>query len=177
MESWIRREALYTGRILSLEVGEVRLENGEVFPREIVRHKGGVAIVPVLDNQVILIRQYRTAIERDILELPAGKLEAGESPQACAQRELGEEIGYQAQKMILAASYFSSVGYSDERMYIYLAFELQPVARHPDADEELSVIHMPLQEAEERLRRHEFEDAKTIIGLRELFAALRAPQD
>jgi ADP-ribose pyrophosphatase len=109
MEKWIRSEEIYKGDILSLQVGDVKLENGEVFRREVIRHNGGVAIVPVINNSIFLIRQFRIAIERDILELPAGKLEIGESPEACAHRELGEEIGYRAGKMIFATSFYTSI--------------------------------------------------------------------
>ncbi len=135
---------------------------------------GGVAIVPVIDDSVVLVRQFRIAIGRDILELPAGKLEKGEDPETCAHRELGEEIGYQAGKLLLAASYYASVGFTDEKMTIFLAFQLQKVAQHLDADEIIQIVHIPVAEIGERLARNEFEDAKTIIGLRELLAYLKS---
>jgi ADP-ribose pyrophosphatase len=122
---------------------------------------------------VILVRQFRIAIGRDILELPAGKLELGETPEACAHRELGEEIGYQAEQMLFATSYYSSVGYTDERMHIFLAFQLRKVPQHLDPDEDIQVEYIPIAEISERLARREFEDAKTIVGLRELLAYIK----
>ncbi len=173
METWIHSEEKYKGKILSLWVGEVQLDNGEIHSREVIRHNGGVAIVPVIDNSVILIRQFRIAIGRDILELPAGKLETDESPEACAYRELEEEIGYRSGKMLLATSYYSSVGFTDEKMYVFLAFKLRKVIQHLDSDERIEVVNMPIAEIGERLARNEFEDAKTIIGLRGLLVYLK----
>lgn len=173
MERWIRCEEKYRGSILSLWVGEVQLEDGEVYQREVTRHPGGVAIVPVIDDSVILVRQFRIAVERDMLELPAGKLEKGELPEVCAYRELEEEIGYHAGKMVLATSYYSSVGFSDEKMHIYLGFELQKVAQRLDSDERIQIVQIPITEIGERLARNEFDDSKTIIGLRELLAYLK----
>jgi ADP-ribose pyrophosphatase len=168
VETWINSEEKYKGKILSLYVGDVRLENGGTAYREVVWHNGGVAIVPVIDDTVILVRQYRIAIGRDILELPAGKLEPGETPEACAHRELAEEIGYQSAEMKFATAYYSSVGYTNERMHIYLAFQLSKVPRHLDPDESIQIVPIPLAEVAPRLANKEFEDAKTIVGLREL---------
>jgi 8-oxo-dGTP pyrophosphatase MutT (NUDIX family) len=170
VERWIRCEEKYRGSILSLWVGEVQLENGEVYSREVTRHNGGVAIVPVIDDSVILVQQFRIAVERDMLELPAGKLEKGELPEICAHRELEEEIGYRAGNMVLATSYYSSVGFTDEKMHIFLGFQLRKVAQNLDSDERIQIVHIPIAEIGERLARNEFEDAKTIIGLRELLA-------
>jgi len=173
VERWIHCEEKYRGSILSLWVGEVQLEDGKIFQREVTRHPGGVAIVPVIDDAVILIRQFRIAVERDMLELPAGKLEKGELPETCAHRELEEEIGYRAGNMILATSYFSSVGFTDEKIHIFLGFQLQKVVQHLDTDERIQIVQIPIAELEARLAMNEFEDAKTIIGLRELLAYLQ----
>lgn len=173
MEKWIRCEEKYRGSILSLWVGEVQLEDGAIHLREVTRHPGGVAIVPVIDNSVIFVRQFRIAVERDMLELPAGKLEKGEQPETCAHRELEEEIGYHAGNLVLATSYYSSVGFADEKMYIYLGFNLQKVAQRLDSDERIEIVQIPIAEIGERLARNEFDDSKTIIGLRELLAYLK----
>jgi ADP-ribose pyrophosphatase len=173
VERWIRCEEKYRGSILSLWVGEVQLEDGEIYQREVTRHPGGVAIVPVIDDAVILVRQYRIAVEREMLELPAGKLEKGELPEVCAHRELEEEIGYHAGNLVLATSYYSSVGFADEKMYIYLGFQLKKVAQNLDSDERIQIVHIPIAEIRERLAMNEFDDSKTIIGLRELLAYIK----
>jgi ADP-ribose pyrophosphatase len=172
MEKWITKEEIYKGKIFSLWGGTVSLDNGEMASRECVRHPGGVAIVPVLDQSVILIRQFRIAIERELIELPAGLLETGEEPVECAARELEEELGYRAKELIPLASYFSSVGFADERIYIFLALGLEKTKIKQEADERITEVLVPIQAVQEKLTSQEFEDAKTIIGLREYLAYL-----
>jgi len=172
MEKWITKEEIYNGRIFSLWGGKVSLDNGDMAVREIVQHPGGVAIVPVLDHSVILIRQFRIAIERELIELPAGLLEAGEEPVECAARELEEELGYRAKELILLASYFSSVGFANERMCIFLALGLEQTEIKQEADERITEVLMPIEILQEKLAAQEFEDSKTIIGLREYLAYL-----
>jgi ADP-ribose pyrophosphatase len=168
MEKWVKREEKYKGKIFSLLSGKAQLDNGELVTRDIVHHNGGVAIVPVLDDSVILISQFRISIEREILELPAGRLEENEMPEACARRELEEEIGYRAGKMSLVASYYSSVGFTDEKMHIFLAFQLQKVTAHLESDERVKAIYIPIVKVGKKLENNEIEDSKTIIGLRAL---------
>ena len=172
METWITKEEIHKGKIFSLWGGKVALDNGDSAVREYVRHPDGVAIVPVVDNNVILIQQFRIAIEREVIELPAGLLEPGEEPMECAARELEEELGYRAKELIPLASYFSSVGFADERMYIFLAQEPEKATLKRDADERIREILMPMEMIEEKLAAQVFEDAKTIIGLREFLAYL-----
>src|SRR3990172_2376610 len=140
METWVKKDRLYKGRIFSVVVGEVSLDNGNLVTREIVEHSGGVAIVPILSGSVLLIRQFRIAIGREILELPAGRLEGDEGPEACARRELEEELGYLADHMTLLASYYSSPGFTNERMRIFLAYGLHETARKPEFDERLGQV-------------------------------------
>lgn len=173
MEKWTRREEKYKGKIFSLLSGEAELDNGELVTRDIIHHNGGVAIVPVLNDSVILISQFRISIEREILELPAGRLEENETPEFCARRELEEEIGFKAGKLHLAASYYSSVGFTDEKMHIFLAFQLEKVTAHLEPDERVKVIHIPINEISKKLETNGFEDSKTIIGLRALLAHLQ----
>lgn len=170
METWVRCEQEYKGRIISLWVGDVQLDDGSTASREVIRHTGGVAIVPVFNDSVILIRQFRISIGREVLELPAGRLEENETPEACARRELEEEIGYRAGEMVPAASYYSSVGFTDEKMYMFLAFQLQRVGEHLESDERVQRIDVPIAEIKSKLANNEFEDSKTIIGLRELLS-------
>ena len=172
MEKWIKQEEIHKGKILSLWGGQVELDNGEVAVREYIRHSGGVGIVPVIDDHVILIRQFRISIERELIELPAGRLEPNEDPLTCAGRELEEEIGYRAGRLIPVASYFASVGNSNERMYLYLALDLEKTERRLEADERIREVALSLQQVREKLENQEFEDSKTIIGLRETLAYL-----
>jgi ADP-ribose pyrophosphatase len=170
MEKWITKEEIYKGKTFSLWGGKVSLDNGDTAVREIVRHPGGVAIVPVIDDSVILIRQFRIAIERELVELPAGRMEPNEEPASCARRELEEEIGYRAKKLIPLATYFSSVGFTDERMQIYLALDLEKTKLQLETDERIHEVIMPIEMIQAKLTSQEFEDAKTIIGLREFLA-------
>lgn len=170
MEKWIKKAEIYKGKIFSLWGGKVSLDNGDSAVREYVRHGGGVAVVPVIDNNVILIRQFRIAIERELIELPAGRLETNEDPADCARRELEEEIGYRANELIPLATYFSSVGFTDEQMHIYLALDPVKVSLKLEADERIREVVMPVEMIQEKLAAQVFEDAKTIIGLREFLA-------
>ncbi len=177
MEKWIKQEEIHKGKIFSLWGGEVTLDNDDVAVREYIRHSGGVGIVPVLDGNVILIRQYRISIESELIELPAGRLEPKEEPMICAARELEEEIGYRANKLIPIASYFASVGNSNERMYLFLALDLEKTERRLEADERIREVIMSLEAVKEKLANQEFEDSKTIIGLREAIAYLEREGD
>lgn len=172
MEKWIKQEEIHRGKIFSLWGGQVALDNGEVAVREYIRHAGGVGIVPVVDGNVILVRQFRISIERELIELPAGRLEPNEEPTSCAARELEEEIGYRAKRLIPIASYYASVGNSNERMYLFLALDLEKTERRLEADERIREVIMPLEVVREKLAGQEFDDSKTIIGLREALAYL-----
>lgn len=146
------------------------LDNGETAIREYIRHPGGVAIVPVIGDDVILIRQFRIAIGRELFELPAGRLEPDEDPAECARRELEEEIGYRAKELVPLATYFSSVGFTDERMHIFLAPEPQKAKARLEVDERIQKAVMPVEQVRQTLDAQGFEDAKTIVGLREFLA-------
>jgi ADP-ribose pyrophosphatase len=170
MEKWTARREIHRGKIFSLWGGDVMLDNGDRAVREYIRHPGGVAIVPVVDDNVILIQQFRIAIEREVIELPAGLMEPGEQPVQCAARELEEELGFRAKDLIPLASYFSSVGFSDERMHIFLAWQPEKAKLRRDPDERIREIFLPTDMVLEKLDAQAFEDAKTIIGLREFLA-------
>lgn len=172
METWIEKQTAFEGKIFSVSTGRVRLDDGSEVRRDIIEHHGGTAIVPVLGDGILLIRQFHIAIERDLLELPAGRLEPNEDPLDCAARELEEEIGYRANKLIPIASYFASVGNSNERMHLFLALDLEKTERRLEYDERIGEILMPIAVVREKLAKQEFEDSKTIIGLREALAYL-----
>lgn len=174
IETWLQNKEIYRGRIVSIRLGEVRLEDGRTAQREIIEHPGGAAIVPVLnDNSIIMVRQFRISIGKEILELPGGRLESGESPEHRACCELEEEIGYRAESIVPLAQFYSSPGFTNERVYIFLAFGLRKTAQNPEWDENVQLVTYSLKEAREMLLNGEFEDANAIIGLHGLFAYLQ----
>jgi len=173
METWINSECIYIGKIVSVRIGNVRLDNGSIARREVVEHSGGVAVVPVKDKAVLLARQFRISIGREVIELPAGRLEDEESPKECALRELEEELGYRARQLILMTSYYSSVGFTNERMHVFLGLGLERTGERPEWDERIQTVEVPISEIETKLSNNEFEDSKTIIGLYRLMSYLR----
>jgi len=169
METWIDRQTVFEGKLVRVEKGRVRLEDGREAEREVVHHAGSVGMVPVQAGEAIFVRQFRIALGRDILEIPAGKLETGELPEHRAQVELAEEIGFEAGRLVPAGRMLPSVGFLDEALYLYLAFDLIPATRDPDPDEDIEIVRMPLETVRAKLREHAFEDAKTRVGLHALF--------
>jgi ADP-ribose pyrophosphatase len=166
-EQRIDGERIYSGKILDLEVDRVKLPNGHVTIREVVRHPGAVVVVPVLSgDRLVLVRQYRYPVGKVLLELPAGKLDPGEEPSTCARRELGEEIGMSARRWTPLGSLYTTPGFSDEVLHVFLATDLQPQAGlGPDDDEFLEVSIMPKSEAFALARGGKIHDAKTLAGL------------
>jgi ADP-ribose pyrophosphatase len=149
-----------------LRVDRVEIDDGRLTTREIVEHRGAVAIVPLLDNdKVILVRQYRYAVKQDLLEIPAGTLEAGENPDDCAKRELEEETGYKCQEMRKILECFVAPAYSTEKIHFYLATRLVQSKMKPEEDEHIKTEILPIAQALERVRMGEIHDAKTVCGL------------
>ncbi|MBE3552907.1 MAG: NUDIX hydrolase [Kyrpidia tusciae] len=158
--------AVFAGRVLTVEVHEVELPGGGRTSREVVRHPGAVAVVAETDEgHVVLVDQFRYPIGRMSKEVPAGKLEPGEDPLACAKRELEEETGYRAGHWKFVTRFFTSPGFSDEVMYVYYATGLTPGASHPDEDEFLEVSSMSPKEVRHGLASGLFCDAKTLVAL------------
>jgi len=172
METWINNHIAYKGNIFSVREGEIRTNKGEVYPRQVVVNPGGVGVVTVVEGNVILIKQYRISVDDYIVEIPAGRLESGEKPDVSARRELMEEVGYEAQSLQLISEYYSGVGFSTEKMYIFLATDIKKKIATPEVDEDIEVIKMPLAEVRKKLDQGEFNDSKTIIGLREAIRLL-----
>ena len=142
--------------------------DGSTLVRIVVRHPGAVAVVPIHQGSVVLIRQYRAAIGREVLEVPAGKLNVpGEAPELAAKRELEEEVGFRAGSLEPLTAFVTTPGFCDERIVVYLAEDLTPVPATPHGvEEELAeVVHIPLGELRTRLWSGEFDDAKTMIAL------------
>jgi len=166
LEELIESQILYRGRVVTLRLDTVRLPNGHITQREIVEHRGAVAIVPLLDaDTVLLIRQYRQAVGETLLEIPAGTLEPGEPPDQCAERELQEETGYHAGKLRRLFSQYLAPGYSQEVLHVYLAEQLTPTRQQTDEDETVELVPTPLQQVELMILNGQIKDAKTIAGL------------
>ena len=165
-ELTIRSERIYTGRVVGLRVDTVRLADGQETTREVVEHGESVAVVPVDGKgNVILVRQYRKAIDVNLLEVPAGSVEEGEDPVACGRRELLEETGYTASHMESIASFYTTPGFCTERMHAYLATGLTPGKAQPEADEQIEVVPVSLQEVGELIRGRVIQDGKTLASL------------
>ena len=161
----VGRKSIYKGRIIEL-IREILEIDGKRWVRETVLHPGAVVIVPVLpDGRVVLIRQYRRAIGRFILEIPAGTRDKKESPSACAHRELTEETGWKAKRMTKLAQFYSAPGFTSELMILYLATKLEPGDARPEPDEWVKPVVVPMAEALRRVLSGKIVDAKTIIGL------------
>ena len=151
----------------------VRLPGGRETELDIVRHPGAAAVVPFLDeDHVLLIRQYRHAAGGTILEVPAGKLDPGETPESCAMRELEEEAGRQAGRLEKLGWIFTTPGFTDEVIHLFAAYELVPVPTRHEPDEVIELVPMPFAEALELVWRGELTDAKSALAL--LHAARRA---
>ena len=163
----VSSEPIYNGRILDVQRWQVTCPNGNLAAREIVVHKGAAAVVPVYeDGTTLLVRQHRVAVDRVTLEIPAGKLDsANEDPLDCAVRELEEETGLKAERMTLLTSLLTTPGFCTEKIGIYLAQGLSQGDTHPDEDEFLGLVRIPLDEAIAMVMRGEIRDSKTICGL------------
>lgn len=165
-EQLLHREVVFAGRLITVYRDDVVLPDGQQRVREIVHHPGAVAILAVKgDGRVILVRQYRHAIGRMSLELPAGTLEPGESPEACARRELEEETGYRAGVLRELVRFAVSPGWTDEELVVFIAEKLELSQPRPAADERLSVVELTTDEARLAIARGEISDAKSLIGL------------
>ena len=159
-------KTVYTGTIVNVRHDTVELQNGNRAGREVVEHPGGVGIVPVTtDNKVLMVRQYRYPMEQELLEIPAGKLDAGEDPYECAVRELSEETGCTAGRIIDLGAIYPSPGYCREILYLYLALDLRYGEMHLDENELLSIEPIDLDELVEKATANELRDAKTIIAI------------
>ena len=157
---------LYTGKIFDVVLEKVTLPNGAVKDREIVRHPGAAAMVPLLDDgRVVLIKQYRHAVGEFVWEIPAGTLEPEEAPMACARRELVEETGYEAANLEKLTEILPAPGYTDEHIHIFLATGLQAVDQRLEDDEVLELQPTVLETALAMVAKGEIRDAKTIAGL------------
>jgi ADP-ribose pyrophosphatase len=161
----IKKKNIYQGRVIDLSVDTVLFAEQPV-DMECIKHPGGAAVVPLLpDGSVVLIKQYRYVIGETIWEIPAGRLEPGESPRDCAFRELEEEVGYKATEVVQLTEIYSAPAYCTEVIFIFLATGLVPGMQKLDEDEYIEVVNLPLSEAVAMVEKGEITDAKTVTGL------------
>lgn len=163
-EKTIHSKQIFNGKVITLQVDDVLLPNGKSSKRELVRHPGAVAIIPMTqDGKILFVEQYRKPLEKSLVEIPAGKLEPGEKPEITAIRELEEETGYTTNKLNYITSFYTSPGFADELIHIYFTNELEQL-EHPvpgDDDEFVEVMALTLTEAKTFVRDQRIHDAKT----------------
>ncbi len=166
-ETTINSTCFFEGRILRLRVDEVQLTGGKVGKREIVEHPGAVAVVAITqDKKVLLVTQFRKPMEKDLIEIPAGKLEKNEIPLECAKRELLEETGHEAKNWRELFTIYTSPGFSNEKVVIYLATNLVKTLDTPmDSEEITSIDLISISEVLKLIQANKIEDAKTVAGI------------
>ena len=171
-ETTVESRVEFQGRILDVRVDKVRLPDGRITTREIAEHGASVCVVPVdPQGNVLLVRQYRKPVEDHLLEVPAGGVEPGESPEQAALRELQEEVGYTAKEIQLLSSFWISPGWCTEYMHAYLATQLEPASLPADYDENIEVVPVNLDQVDGIIQSGEIKDVKSIASL---LLALRA---
>ncbi|HET9543606.1 MAG TPA: NUDIX hydrolase [Acidimicrobiales bacterium] len=159
---------VWSGAVISVVQGTFVSPSGATFERDVVHHPGAVAVVPVDGDEVVLVRQYRAAVDLEILEIPAGKRDvAGEAPELTAHRELAEEVGLTAGRLVKLAEFYNSIGFSDELSHVFLGTELSPVPddRQGEEEEHMTVERIRLDDVPALVAAGELVDAKTVIGL------------
>ncbi|MGM7635451.1 NUDIX hydrolase [Bacillus sp. Hm123] len=170
-EKTIHTEPIFEGRIIRLQVDDIMLPDGKTGKREIIKHPGAVAVLALTaEGKIVLVEQYRKALERSLIEIPAGKLEAGEEPEVCARRELEEETGYDCESMTLLQSFYTSPGFADELVHVFIAEGLvkKEDALSLDEDEFVEVMEVTLTDAEQLIKEQRIFDAKTVYAIQYL---------
>ncbi|MED4204289.1 NUDIX hydrolase [Neobacillus mesonae] len=170
-EKTLHSKEIFSGKIITVELQDVELPNGKQAKREIVKHPGAVAVIALTnENKIVMVEQYRKALEKIIVEIPAGKLEKGEEPASCARRELEEETGYVCESLEPLLSFYTSPGFADEIVHVFLAKGLtkkeNPAAM--DEDEFVNLKELTLEEAIQYVKEQKIYDAKTIYGVQYL---------
>ena len=165
-ETKLKSTIVYQGSLLDVRKDEVTLPNGNISTREWIKHPGAVCMIPILPNGNIgLIRQYRYPVQKEMIELPAGKLDINEKPEICAKRELQEEIGYSPNKLSFLTNIHPAIGFANEVMALYLAEDLIKTTINLDPDEFIVLMPTKLSDAVEMVWSRKISDVKTIIGL------------
>ncbi len=162
----IGSRVVYKGSILTLRVDDVRMPSGRVAEREIVTHSGAVGIVPLTDKgEIIMVNQYRHAVSASLKEIPAGKLDPGETPEACARRELIEETGFAPGRLVHLTTFYTTPGYSNEIFHLFVADELKPESSDLTEEEIESIEYLSLAEAVSQIDSGVIEDGKTVAAI------------
>ncbi len=162
----LSRREIFKGRVVDLSVDQVRMPNGKSTELEVIRHPGAAAMVPLTDSgEVLLVRQYRYATGGWLVEVPAGKLDEGEAPEVCAARELEEEVGMKPAEVLSLGWIWTTPGFTDERIWLYLCRGLSPAQQDLEDDEVLTVESRSLPEAIEMVHRGEICDGKSVCAL------------
>ncbi len=165
-EDTLKTTLVYRGKVLQVVEKEVRVPDGSQSRREVLEHPGAVALVAVDgDRKIYLVEQFRSPMEKVLLEIPAGKLDPGETPEEAGRRELQEETGMKAEKVIKLAGFYSSPGYSNEKIHLFLAMDLKEADLPPDPGEFLRVKKYRAPEILDMISRGQIEDGKTILGI------------
>ncbi len=166
VEKTLSSQEIYSGRVVKLRVDTVKLASGRETKREIIEHSDCVAIVAIdADTNVLLVKQFRKPIEKELLEIPAGGIEAGEEPEDCVRREMREETGYLPRKVERLGGFYSTPGYCTEYLHIYLATELIPNRLIAEDTESIELVRIPLSQIPELIASGAICDAKSIAGL------------
>ncbi len=162
----LESEKVFKGAVFDIDRDRLLDDRGLEIVREVVRHPGGAGALPLFaDGRVALVRQYRHPARRELLEIPAGKIEDGETPEICAVREVEQEIGFRAGRMEKLAEFYSTPGFCEEKLYVYLATDLTLTSQNLDHDEWVEIVYLPFAEAAQMAERGEIEDSKTIVAL------------
>lgn len=165
-EPTIKSESVFTGNLINVQVDTVQLPNGKTATRELVKHPGAVAILAITDdNRLVVVEQYRKPLERITTEIPAGKLEPAEDLMTCAKRELVEETGYTADTWTHLVSFYTSPGFADEQLHLFIAEDLQAGSARPDEDEFVTMKAITLDEAWDLMQSGHICDAKTVTAV------------
>lgn len=165
-ETFISSKVGFSGRLLQVNVDTVTLPNGRETTRELIHHPGAVAIVPILDDgSMIFVKQYRYPVGTVMYEIPAGKLDPGEEPDVCAERELSEETGYSAKTWQKLTSIVTTPGFTDEVIHLYAARGLEKHAQHTDEDEFIDVVALTPQQVKQMVLNGDIFDSKTLSAL------------
>ena len=164
-EKTVSNKVVFQGHILRVHCDDALRADGKPCTREYIEHPGGACVLFVMDGKILLVRQYRYAYREEILEIPAGKLNPGESPDKTAARELEEETGYRAEKVEHLYTMYPTPGYTNEKIYIYRAYAAEAGQTHPDEGEFVDACFYPVEEVAAMIERGKIRDAKTIIAV------------
>ncbi|WP_064090958.1 NUDIX domain-containing protein [Rossellomorea aquimaris] len=170
-ELTVKSETIYEGKIIDLYIDEVKLPNGKTSKREIIKHPGAVAVIALTsEDKIVMVEQYRKALEKSIIEIPAGKLEPGEEPMKTALRELEEETGYGSENLEHLISFYTSPGFADELVHLFVAKDIYQIeeSRETDEDEFVELVEVNVEEALGLIKEQRIYDAKTAYAVQYL---------